>query len=143
MPSFEKETIFARGHLNILATHKSTLEITKQSQLSKTGDCIIATSADKALTDLSSGFKKNLCKDEAKITISIQAGRISETINAFGSSKITLTHPSDMVVRKSNYVCSRTLAIRADKAACDLPRRFVEQLKDPHQIVRIILTAKI
>ncbi|RLI33421.1 DUF371 domain-containing protein, partial [Candidatus Bathyarchaeota archaeon] len=39
------------------------------------------------------------------------------------------THPSDLVVRKSSYICPRTLMIHADKAAADLPRKMVEALK--------------
>jgi hypothetical protein len=54
-----------------------------------------------------------------------------------------LTHPADMVIRKSDYVCSRTLAINADKAAFDLPKRIVDKLKDPKQKVKITLTAKL
>jgi hypothetical protein len=37
-----KEVIFAQGHENILATHKTTLEFTKDKRLSKKGDCIVA-----------------------------------------------------------------------------------------------------
>ena len=45
-----------------------------------------------------------------------------------------------MVIRKSDYVCERTLAVGADKAANDLSRALVEKLKNPKQEVRISLT---
>jgi hypothetical protein len=137
------EIIFAFGHANIQATHKSTLEITKEAELSKRGDCIIAVSADKAMRDLSSEFKENLRKENAKITILIKAGDIVEVVNALGSSRLILTHPTDLVVRKSNHICNRTLAIQADKAACDLSRKLVEKLKNPKQKVKITLTVKV
>jgi hypothetical protein len=137
------ETILAFGHTNIQATHKSTLEITKEAKLSKRGDCIIAVSARKAMRDLGSEFKENLRKENAKITMLIEAGDIVEVVNAFGSVRLILTHPTDMVVRKSNYICNRTLAIRADKAACDLSRRLVEKLKNQKQKVKITLTVKV
>ena len=137
------EIIFAFGHNSIQATHKSTLEITKEAELSKRGDCIIAVSADKAMADLSSEFKENLRKENAKITMLIEAGDIVEVVNAFGSPRLILVHPTDMVVRKSNYTCSRTLAIQADKAASDLSRKFVEKLKNPKQKVKITLTVNV
>jgi hypothetical protein len=137
------EIIIARGHENVKATHKSTLEITKENQLSKRGDCIIAVSADKTMADLSSDFKENLRKENAKITILIETGDALEVVNALGHPHLTFTHPTDMVVRKSNYICSRTLAIHADKAACDLSRKLVEKLKNPTQKAKITLTVKV
>ncbi len=137
------EFILAYGHENIQATHKLTLEITKEAQLSERGDCIIAVSADKAVADLSPKFKENLHRENAKMTMLIEAGEVVEVVNAFGSPRLILTHPTDMVVRKSSYVCSRTLAIRADKAACDLSRKLVEKLRNPKQKVTITLTVKV
>lgn len=143
MPSREKrEIIFAYGNKNIQATHKTTFEITKETHLSKKGTCIIATAADKALADLSSGFKEKLRMKNAKIGILIEAGGISERVSASGSPELILTHSTDMVVRKSSYVCSRTLAIQADKAAYEFSRELVEKLKNPKQEVKIALTVK-
>ena len=137
------EIILAYGHKNIQATHKSTLEITKETELSKKGNCIIAVSASKAVADLGSEFKENLRKENAKITMLIEAEDIVEVVNALGSSRLILTHPTDIVARKSNYICSRTLAIQADKAACDFSRKLVEKLKNPKQKVKITLTVKV
>ena len=137
------EIIFARGHRNVQATHKSTLEITKDNELSRRGDCVIAVSANKALADLSPQFKENLRRENSRITMLIEAGSISEVVNAYGNPRLILSHPTDMVLRKSNYMCSRTLAIEADKAACDLSRKLVERLKNPEQRIRITLTVKV
>jgi len=137
------EIILAYGHKNIQATHELTLEITKEAKLSKRGDCIIAVSADKAMADLSSGFKENLRKEDARITMLIEAGEAADVVNAFGSPQLILTHPTDMVLRKSDYLCSRTLAVQADKAACDLSRKLVEKLKNPNQEVKVTLTVKV
>lgn len=137
------EIILVYGHENIQATHKSTLEITKEPQLSKKGDCIIGVSADKGIADLSLEFKESLRKKNAKMTMLIEAGETAEIVNAFGSPRLILAHPTDMVVRKSSHVCSRTLAIQADKAACDLSRKLVEKLRKPKQKVKITLTVKV
>ena len=135
------ETILARGHENITATHKTTFEITKEESLTKRGDCIIAVSANKAMLDLKSEFKKALKNENAKLIIEIKAGEIREIVRAYGSSQLQLTHPTDMVIRKSSYICNRTLAIKADKAAADLSRSLVEKLRKPEQNVEIKLIA--
>ena len=135
-----EEVVFGFGHENIQATHKSTLEFTKDTHLSRKGDCIIAVAADKALVDFSSEFKAALREPNAKLIMQIEAGGVSAQINAQGSSQLVLTHTKEAVVRKSDYVCSRTLAVRADKAAADLPRELVEKLKNPEQKVTITLT---
>ena len=137
------EIILGYGHENIQATHKTTFEITKKAQLSRRGDCIIVVSANKAMTDFSSEFKEKLRKENAKIAIRIETGDIVEVVNAFGSPRLILAHRTDIVVRKSNYICNRTLAIQADKAACDLSRKLVEKLKNPKQRVKITLTVKV
>jgi hypothetical protein len=134
-----REKILAFGHVNIQAIHPLTLMFTKEKHLSKTGDCIVAVASDKAVADLSPEFKDKLRKPNAKLTILIEANGLTEQINASGSPKLILTNPTDMVIRKSDYICNRTLAIHADKAANDLPRTFVEKLKDPKQEVKVTL----
>lgn len=134
------EHVHAYGNINVQAVHPSTLMFTKESHLTKTGDCIVAVSADKAVADLSEDFKEALKKPNAKLTIAIQVNGEMEEVNAFGSPKLTLTHQTDMVIRKSNYVCNRTLAINANKAAKDLPPEFVKKLKDSKNKIHITLT---
>jgi hypothetical protein len=137
------EIIFGYGHENILATHKSTLEFTKDTHLSRNGDCIIAVGADKALADLSTQFKENLRKPNAKLTVSIEAAGVSAQVKAHGSPQLGLTHPTETVIRKSDYASDRTLAVRADKAAADLPRKLVEKLRNPRQRVKITLKVRV
>ena len=48
----------------------------------------------------------------------------------FGHENLTLTHPTDIVCRTSDYVCPRTLMINADKAARDLDSDLIEDLKN-------------
>jgi len=138
-----KAVIFGYGHENILATHKTTLEFTKDTHLSKKGDCIVTVAADKGLADLSAEFKEKLRKSHAKLTLTIEAGGIIEQVNAHGSPQLILNHPIDMVIRKSDYVCNRTLAVHADKAAQDLSRDLVEKLKNPKQKVKITLKVRV
>jgi len=132
----------AFGHENIQAIHPSTLMFTKEKHLSKTGDCIVGIAADKAVADLSQTFKETLRKPNAKLTIIIEAGGLTEQINASGSPKLILTHLTDIVIRKSDYISDRTLAIHADKSSNDLPRELVEKLKDPRQKVNLTLVLR-
>jgi uncharacterized protein len=134
------EQVVAFGHLNVLATHPSTLMFTRETELSKQGDCIVAVAADKAVLDLNAEFKDLLRLPNAKLTITIEVDGLIEQIEASGSPKLILTHPTDMVIRKSNYICNRTLAICADKSANDLSRKLVEKLNSPHQKANITLT---
>jgi hypothetical protein len=133
------EKILAFGHENIQAIHPSTLMFTKEKHLSKTGDCIVAVAADKAVADLSQTFKDTLKKPNAKLTILIEAGGLTQKINAYGSPNLILRHPTDIVIRKSDYISDRTLAIQADKSSNDLAREFVKKLKNSKQIVNITL----
>ena len=134
-----KETFQAFGHPNIQAVHPSTLMFTREKHLSETGDCIIGVAADKAVADLSSEFKEKLKKPNAKLTIVIEAGGLRQTVNASGSPKLILTSQTDMVIRKSDYVSDRTLAIHADKSSIELPRELVEKLKNPAQKIKVTL----
>lgn len=134
-----KEHIVAFGHLNVQAIHPSTLMITKESDLSKQGDCIVVVAADKAVADLSVEFKKALRKPNAKLTILIEVDGLTEQVTAYGSPKLILTNPTDIVVRKSDYICSRTLAICADKSANDLSKELIEKLKNSQQKANITL----
>ena len=134
-----EEVVFGDGHENIRATHRTTLQFTKDKHLTKKGDCIIAVAADKALADFSPRFKENLRKPNAKLTILIEADEIAEQVQAYGARQLILSHPTDAVIRKSNCICDRTLAVRADKTANDLSRELVEKLKNPKQKVKITL----
>jgi hypothetical protein len=137
-----KEVIFGYGHGNIQATHKTTLEFTKATHLSRKGDCIVAVATDKALADLSAKFKEKLRKPHTKLIITIEADGIIEQVTAHGSPKLILTHPTDVVIRKSDYISNRTLAVHADKAAQDLSRDLVKKLKHPKQKVKITLVTR-
>lgn len=136
------EVIVGYGHENILATHRATVEFTKDPHLSKNGDCILVVSADKAPADLSAEFKQKLRQPHAKLTITIDVDCLVEQVHARGSPHLALAHPVEMVIRKSDYASDRTLAVHADKSAKDLSRALVEKLKNPAQKAKITLTVE-
>jgi hypothetical protein len=136
------EVIYVCGHKDVQSTHKTTFQITKEPTLTRRGDCVIAVAATKGAMDLSSTFKQTAQHEESRIIVKIEVDNLKEVVKAQGSAKLTFTHPSDLVVRKSSYVCSRTLAINADKSAKDLSGKLVEKLRNPERRIKITLTAE-
>ena len=55
-------------------------------------------------------------------------------IEGNGHPDLILTHTEDIVIRKSDFICPRTLAVKCDKASDLLPRSMVTQLQDPKTI---------
>jgi hypothetical protein len=49
-------------------------------------------------------------------------------VSGYGSNTLEISHGHDIVLRKSNYVDSRTLAVSCDKSAFDIPRKLVTLL---------------
>jgi hypothetical protein len=124
------EIINARGHRNVLAKHKTTLEITKDDHLTLQGDCIVAVSADKGPKEFSKEFLEALKKEDARLEIRMHCGGVEEKVIAHGHPQLSFTNPHEMVVRKSNFICARTLAIKADKSSNELSREFVKKLSE-------------
>lgn len=125
------DEILAYGHENITAKHKTTLEVTKDRELTPRGDCIIGVKADKSVRDLSQELKRAITSGkELTITLELPDYELSVSFRAYGSPKLSLNHDTDVVVRKSDYTCSRTLAIKSEVAAADINREFAELLRD-------------
>ncbi|AHF80078.1 DUF371 domain-containing protein [Thermococcus paralvinellae] len=135
-----KEVIHCYGHENVKATHKSTLEITKEDFLTPRGDCIICIKANKSLKELNEEFKRAL-KSGKKVRIRVIVDNFVDEIIASGDERLTFENDISMVIRKSTYVDGRTLAIKANKAAKDIDRRIIEKLKDPNQkaVIELII----
>lgn len=117
--------------------------ITKERQVTKRGDCVVAVDADKAVADLSAEFKHALRQPNAKLTIELEVDGLTGQINAFGSPELVLNHPNDLVIRKSEFISDRTLAVKADKSSGDLSKIVVEKLKNPEQQVTLTLIVEV
>ena len=132
--------IKAKGHENVLSLHKSTFEITKDKDLSLSGDCIIGLDIDKSMEDFPEEFKEKLANDDTKVIVELKTPNASDTIEGYGHHDLTLSHPTDIVCRKSTFVCSRTLMIKSNKAAIDLNRDLIKDLANCESMeVNIIL----
>ena len=130
MKSMRIEIPFS-GHKNILSLHQKTIEITKDEELTSNGDCIVGVSANISCVDLPEKMKKKIQNPKTKITFSIRAENKKFTVQGNGSEKLSLKHTKDIVLRKSGFTCSRTIAINCDKASNDIPRDFVKILQNP------------
>lgn len=102
---------------------------TKERHLTKRGDCVVAVNAEKGLLDLDDDLKEAARSGETVISLKLEAGDEEFTVRGRGHPGLTYTDPSDIVARKSGYVCGRTLMVGADKAACDMPDDFKRVLK--------------
>ena len=120
-----------QGHKNILSLHQKTIEITKDEKLTSNGDCIVGVSANISCIDLPEKMKKKIQDPKTKIMFSIKAGDQKFIVQGNGSEKLSLKHTTDIVLRKSAFTCSRTIAINCDKASSDIPRDFVKILQNP------------
>ena len=119
------------GHENIRSNHQKTIEITKESHLTSQGDCIVGINATSSCADLPQELKDKLKIPGTKITFSIHVGKHEFVLEGKGHPDLILTHSEDIVIRKSDFICPRTLAIKCDKASDLLPREMVSLLQNP------------
>lgn len=119
------------GHKNVRAYHPRTIEITTESDLTLQGDCIIGVRAECGCKDIPEKMKKKLRQPNSQVKISIQVNGKSFEITGKGHEDLVLENPHDIVIRKSNFLCPRTLAVSCDKACDDMPRQIVKMLQDP------------
>lgn len=125
------EKIFAYGHENILCTHNTTIELTKENCLTRRGNCILGINASKACNDLNDGLKKILKKGR-KLKITIKTNQFTDTFYGYGNKDLTLLDNSDIVFRKSDFICGRTLLINCTKSSHELNRELVQEIRNLH-----------
>lgn len=125
---------YCKGHPNIRGTHKTTLEFTKDLDLTPNGDCIIGVSADFSLEKL----QECLSWKEAEMVLKVD--ELTETVNLRINPGFKDTQ--EMVIRMGDYASERTLGVRADKSSAMLDRGLMERLKYPGTTIRVSLHEK-
>jgi hypothetical protein len=121
----------------VRGSHASTIELTKEGYLTEEGDCIIGVQASHGCSDLNERLKNALKREGSRVRVRISAQEMEFELEASGDHRLLLTDPHDIVIRKSDFVSSRTLAVRADAAARDIPRELIRVLKDPKATGRL------
>ena len=119
------------GHENIRSLHPKTIEITTESHLTTNGDCIVGVKASSGCNDLPEKLKTLLQNSKSNVNCAIIVKDMTFKIKGKGNDKLTLTNPHDIVIRKSSFVCPRTLATNCDVASDFIPRQIVKTLQNP------------
>ena len=132
-----KYKFHAYGHPNILASHKTTLEFTKDDEVSLRGACIVGVKSDFELERLKKFIKES---KNNRISITISNNKIHDTI--FATINHNFNDKSELVVRKTNFISRRTFAINSDRAAADLSRKLMAGLKEKKCKITVSLEAK-
>lgn len=130
--------ITAMGHPNIRATHHTTWQLTTEEHLSTRGDCIIAINSSHAAKNLPQPLKKHI-QQGGKLKIKIIGDGFEYHGVGRGHPDLDLTHNTDMVFRRSEYTCNRTVTINTTFTAKDLPRELISYLQNPRAEVTIRL----
>ncbi|MFL6490813.1 MAG: DUF371 domain-containing protein [Nitrososphaera sp.] len=118
------------GHPNVRSLHAKTIEITKDEHLTPRGDCIIGVRANKACEDLDEALKHRLKSNSAVVRIEIMVGDESFIITGMGDHRLSMLNPHDIVIRRTNFACPRTMSVLCNKASSEVPRKIVETLQD-------------
>jgi hypothetical protein len=126
-----REKVRFRGHQKVSSMHPTTIEVTTEEHLTENGDCIIGVAAAKGCAQLDQRIKDRLRTKDSRVTLRVIVGRLSFDVRARGDPRLELSHPRDIVIRKSDFASERTLAVKADAAAKDIPRKMVELLRNP------------
>jgi len=117
------EQFTARGHPNVQANHKTTLEFTKEAMVSMRGDCILGVSASMAPAEFSEETK-NLLRSARDFVLEIRLASVIDEIQGRGHPDLTLDDDHEMVFRKSNFISDRTVLVGCNKAADDLDSKI-------------------
>ena len=126
-----KFSIEFSGHQNIRSLHTKTIEITKDSTLTTSGDCIVGINAKQGCSSLPDEIKSKLKDPNCIVKFSINVDDHTFTVSGKGHPDLILTHEHDIVIRKSDFICPRTLAINCDKASDSIPREIIQLLQNP------------
>ncbi|TFG28397.1 MAG: DUF371 domain-containing protein [Promethearchaeota archaeon] len=131
------EEIYAFGHNYILCTHNTTIEITKEKNLTKKGNCILGINSSKACSDLNQNLKSQLNQGK-KFKIILKVRDQIDHFYGYGHSNLTLLDKRDMVFRKSKFICDRTVLINCTKSASELNRKLIGYLKNKDEKLSIL-----
>ena len=133
-----KEEIIAWGHPDISSVNKTRITITREDK--PKDDSIIGVKANKACNDLRHELKERLKMSEV-VNITLNVDGIEEKITAFGSPALELSNKKEIVIRKDDMTDDKTLAILADKAACELKEELRKKIKNKKNKIKILIEA--
>ena len=120
----------AAGHRNIRATHRKTLELTREPEIGPRATCVVAVGAE--LDEPSAlGLR-------GRVELTLAVGGLREAVR--GRINPAFQPGDPLIARRADAVTRDALVIDADRAAADLPRPFVAALADPAARVAVTVT---
>lgn len=111
--------IHAYGHVNIRGTHPKSLEITTAKTVSAKGTCIIGVAAELPTPALEAL--------NGPVQLELECSGIKDSLEAQVNHGYTAI--DTLIVRLSNFRCRKTFAVAATKAAADLDRALIANLR--------------
>jgi len=133
------EQFSAYGHPDVTATHRTTFEITTEDHLTPAGTCIIAICSEKGAASLSPQFCDLLRVPGSRLLTSLICQDVTVTIRSEGNPGLTLIHPTDLVWRRSSFICGRTIGLYSDHTAATLPCEMIAHLQQEARL-DVVLT---
>ncbi len=124
-------SFFCKGHKNVLSMHRTTLEFTKDKDLTLKGDCIIGVEANFKPEELKKILKYN------KIKIILETEDYSDEFECTVNKDFS--DDEEIVIRTTAFISERTLGIHSDKAAKDIDRKIIEQMKNPSTKLKVTI----
>jgi hypothetical protein len=123
-------SLVAQGHSAIKATHAKTFELTTDGAIGPRATCVIGVGA-------AGDWDALRALGHRPLTITMTVGEHREVVHATGNPFVD----DGLIVRRSRFRDSSTLAVAADKGAADLDRAFVRALADPAAELRVDIDA--
>lgn len=132
-----KAVVTFHGHPMVRSAHPTTIEVTTEGHLTPKGDCIVGVGSSSGCAQLDAEVKEGLRRKGSKVALRFVVGNHTFKVKAEGDPRLELSDPNDIVIRRSDFVSERTLAVHADAAARDIPREMVRLLRDPGTVGRL------
>lgn len=118
---------YAYGHENMRANHETTFEFSKDDFVTWRGNCIVGIKATFKKEDLQKVGEE--VGPNGKLLIKISVGDLTEEIIAEYNEFYDEDH--EFVVRRSDFLDKRTLAVNTNKASIDFSDELRKKLKNP------------
>ncbi len=121
-----------KGHPNISAKHNRTIELTKDTELTERGDCIIGVSCDFDAEEVR--------KLRGKLKVDLKVGDLADHFRAYANPDFD--SDNELVFRKTQVRTDRTLGVHLSKSAMRLDRALIKAMMDPNAVLHVTIESK-
>lgn len=121
------------GHHNVTSRHNTTLEFTKDQEITPRGDCIIGVKSDFDTKKI-----KEFIADKNKIVLRFYYGELCIEKLEFIPNK-DFSNENEIVIRKTEFISNRTLGLRCNKSSYQLEPQLINLMKDPKNMITVEL----